>query len=128
MEPGPRLSTPEPCRVMTTRRFRLSLLAVAAGVLGVASAPASAAVHSSSPAAAAAAGGCSRSGLSARRDPRNPLALPLSAHDSASSNPLSGARFFVDRKKGLAVPYLGRHPELRKIAEQPENKRFTRYR
>jgi endoglucanase len=68
------------------------------------------------------------------RDPRNPLAVD--AHDVRSSNPLTGAGFFVDSREGLAVPYIkqfaaqGRLRDaalLQKIAGQPETKRFSRF-
>lgn len=76
---------------------------------------------------AAASDSCPSGDFSTWRDPSNPLALPVLAHGLFSTNPLSGARFFVDHKKGLAIPYLRRHSSLRKIADQPENKRFTRF-
>jgi endoglucanase len=63
----------------------------------------------------------------ASRDKSNPLVLPSNAHTAGASNPIQGAKFFVDRKKGLAIPYLRAHPILHKIADQPENKRFSRY-
>jgi len=55
------------------------------------------------------------------------LELSSNDHTAGASNPLQGARFFVDHTKGLAVPYVHRHPSLRKLADQPENKRFSRF-
>jgi endoglucanase len=67
--------------------------------------------------------------ISAERDPANPLGLPVAP---ANGNPLSGARFFVDREWGLASVYAKRirrgNPaaaaKLQVIADQPETKRF----
>jgi endoglucanase len=65
--------------------------------------------------------------ISDSRDRNNPLLLSSRAHTAGASNPLQGSRFYVDHHKGLAIPYLGRYPQLHKIADQPENKRFSRY-
>lgn len=79
--------------------------------------------------------GCTHdAALPARRDPRNPLAV--ATHDRASSDPLTGVPFFVDRQAGIATPAIrllrrqGRYHDaalLEKIASQPETKRVSRF-
>jgi endoglucanase len=79
---------------------------------------------------------CDDSLYSGARDKANPLVLPAQDHTAGASNPIQGAHFFVDKKKGLTTmhnpdghysSYLERHGSLYKIANQPENKRFSRF-
>jgi len=91
---------------MTVRRFRLLLIVVAALCV----APTS---------VAAASDGCASGDFSAQRDSSNPLALPMLAHGLFSTNPLSGARFVVDHRKGLAIPDLRRHPRCARSPIRP---------
>jgi endoglucanase len=70
---------------------------------------------------------CDDGNYPASRDKANPLALSPGVHPAGATDPLQGAKFFVDRTKGLAIPDLRNHPSLGKIAYEPENKRFSRY-
>lgn len=70
----------------------------------------------------------------AERDPGNPLMLR--SHRPTATDPLTGARFFVDSKEGLGIADLKRLRAkrrfreanlLRRITTQPETKRFSRF-